>query len=164
MDDSRLYEITHLLNPPPGEPLWHGGATPLGALRGVTHEKAAWKPSPERTSIWELTLHIAYWKYAIRRVLDDSPKGSFPRKPSNFPKMPATITAEGWKEDRALLKSEHQLLVAAVGAFDATRLDEFAEGRKTYRYADLLFGIVAHDLYHVGQIQLLKSSLASDLF
>lgn len=156
MKDNRLQEITHLLDPPTGEPLWHGGATPLGSLRGVTPEQASWKPSPDRASIWDLTLHIAYWKYAVRRQLDGSPKGSFPRKPSNWPKANGKPDGDEWKKDRALLKSEHRRFVEAVAAFPGSKLDEFVEGRKTYRYADLMFGVVAHDIYHVGQIQLLK--------
>src|SRR5688572_21968847 len=64
---------------------WHGGPTPLGALRGVTAEQARWKPSARRKSIWTLTLHITYWKYAVRRMLDGSRRGAFPRGPSNWP-------------------------------------------------------------------------------
>ncbi|MFQ5550421.1 MAG: DinB family protein [Gemmatimonadales bacterium] len=156
MDDRRLHEITHLLNPPTGERLWYGGATPLGALRGVTHRQAAWKPSADRHSIWELTLHLAYWKYAVRRLLEDSPKGGFTRTPANWPRTPDSRDEASWKRDRALLKTEHDLLVQAVHVFDAKQLDHRVAGSKTYRYADLMFGIVTHDVYHVGQIQLLK--------
>ena len=83
MSDPRLTEILNLLDPEPGTRLWHGGASTLGCLRGVAAEQAMWKPHPDRHSIWELTLHLAYWKYAVRRHLDDSPLGSFPRSPSN---------------------------------------------------------------------------------
>ena len=155
MNDHQIGAITRLLNPSPGEPSWHGGATPLGSLRGVFPEQAAWKPAPKRSSIWELTLHITYWKYAVRRVLDNLPKGAFPRKPADFPKMPKSIDTKSWNADKALLKSEHKLLCEAVAAFDPSRLTEIIEGRK-YPYSELLFGIAAHDIYHVGQIQLLK--------
>ena len=115
MDNPRLREIVNLLDPPAGERLWYGGASVAGCLRGITPEQAAWRPAPKRHSIWELTLHLAYWKYAVRRNLEALPKGTFPRSPSNWPAVPKPADAETWKADRGLLRSEHELLVEAVG-------------------------------------------------
>ena len=155
MRDSRLTELINLLEPAKGTRPWHGGATVLGCLRGVDSNAAAWVPAPGRHSIWALTLHVAYWKYAVRRKLEPVPQGSFPRSPSNWPTVPEA-TASAWKKDRALLKAEHQELVRVVREFEPARLDEQVPGSRTYRFADLLFGIAGHDLYHVGQIQLVK--------
>ncbi len=156
MDNPRLREILNLLDPPAGKRLWYGGATVVGCVRGVTSGQAAWKPAPKPHSIWELTLHLAYWKYAVRRNLEALPQGTFPRSPANWPAVPKPAGAPQWKVDRALLRSEHVRLVEAVRAFDPRRLDEGATGSGNYRFVDLLFGIVSHDLYHVGQIQVLK--------
>ena len=156
MNNPRLREILNLLDPPAGTRLWYGGATVAGSLRGVTPEQAAGKPAPKRHSIWELTLHLAYWKYAVRRNLEGSAQGTFHRSPANWPAVPAAVDARSWKADRALLRSEHVQLVEAVRAFDPRRLDQAAPGSAKYRFVDLLFGIVSHDLYHVGQIQVLK--------
>jgi uncharacterized damage-inducible protein DinB len=128
----------------------------LGCLRGVSPEQAAWKPAPDRHSIWELALHVAYWKYAVRRKLEDSPQGGFARKPANFPALPEPADEAAWKEDRALLKEEHRQLVEAIQAFDIDRLDEATPGSGKYRYLDLIHGIAMHDTHHVGQIQLMK--------
>ncbi len=156
MDNPRLRDILNLLDPPAGKKLWYGGASATGCVRGVKPELAAWKPVPMRHSIWELTLHLAYWKYAVRRNLEALPQGTFPRSPSNWPTLPKQADAAQWKADRALLRSEHVLLVDAVRAFDPRRLDEGVPGSEKYRFVDLMFGIVSHDLYHVGQIQVLK--------
>ena len=145
-----------MLDPEPGYSHWSGGATPLGSLRGITAGQAAWKPTPERHSIWELTLHIAYWKYAVRRILEDGPRGGFPRSPSNWPLVSEPADDQVWKEDRALLRAEHRQLVEAARTLGPGRLDGKAPGSGTYRLADLLHGIVMHDAYHVGQIQLMK--------
>ncbi len=153
MKDPRHDEIIRLLQPRPGKKLWFGGATPLGCLRGVSPEQAAWRPG--RHSIWECVLHIAYWKYAVRRKLLSLAKGGFPRSPADWPRAPDVADAAAWKEDRDLLRSEHESLIAAVREFDPGRLDEKTAG-STYRYIDLLHGIVMHDTYHTGQIQLLK--------
>ena len=156
MNDPRLREILNLLDPPTGKRLWYGGATVTGSLRGVTPEQAAWRPAPKRHSIWELALHLAYWKYAVRRNLAALPQGAFPRSPSNWPAVPKPADAAHWKADRTLLRSQHAELVETVRAFDPQRLDEATPGSGTFRYVDLMFGIVSHDLYHVGQIQVLK--------
>ena len=156
MDDPRIREILNLLDPPAGKRLWYGGAGVTGSLRGVTPEQAAWRPAPKRHSIWELTLHLAYWKYAVRRIIDDLPHGTFPRSPANWPAVPKPADARHWKADRALLRSEHEQLVETVQTIVPARLDDSAPGSANYRVADLLFGIVSHDLYHVGQIQILK--------
>jgi uncharacterized damage-inducible protein DinB len=156
MTDARLTEILAVLDPKPGKPLWHGGASPLGSLRGVSPELAAWKPYRGGHSIWEFTLHIAYWKYAVRRRLEDSAVGGFPRSPADWPAMPKGRDDKSWRSDRSLLREEHETLIAAIRSFDPKRLDEKASGRKVYRYLDLLHGVVMHDTYHVGQVQLLK--------
>jgi len=156
MNDPRIVEVLHLLDPRPGTRLWYGGATPLGCLRGVSAEQAVWRPFPDRHSIWEFTLHLAYWKYAVRRNLEGSPIGGFARSPANWPYVPKVPDERSWKEDRALLRSEQEKLVAAVRAIHPKRLDHEAPGSGAYRLVDLLYGIVMHDVYHVGQIQLLK--------
>ncbi len=158
MEDKRLEQASNLLL---GKSNWAGGATVLGCLRGVDAAQAAWKPASGGKSIWELALHIAYWKYAVRRNLEGSPKGGFPRKPSNFPSLPDPADESAWKSDRALLRDEHRRLIDAVGAFDRQRLDEAAPGSRSFRHVDLIYGIAMHDGYHVGQIQLLKRLWAS---
>src|SRR5689334_15125163 len=95
------------LQPAPGRRNWHGGPSPLGALRGVTAEQAAWRPTPRRKSVWELALHIAYWKYAVHRQLTGGPQPRFPRGPANFPSQPAAPDEAEWARDVALLKHEH---------------------------------------------------------
>ena len=156
MTDSRLAEVLHLLDPPSGTRLWYGGATAIGSLRGVGHAQAAWKPGPDRHSIWELALHIAYWKYAVRRRLDDAvPRGAFPRSPANWPRMPDEPDEGAWKEDRALLRREHEALVAIARTLGPDDLDR-RDAKGEYRALDLLFGVAAHDVYHTGQIQLMK--------
>jgi uncharacterized damage-inducible protein DinB len=156
MKDRRLEEALRHLHPPAGVRLWHGGATVLGSVRGVSPEVASWKPYPDRHSIWDLTLHIAYWNYAVERRLTGGPSGGFPRSPSNWPHPPAEVSKVGWDEDRKLLRECHERLVQAISAFDPSRLDDSAGEERKTTYADLITGIVLHDTYHAGQIQMLK--------
>lgn len=154
--DRRKEEALRHLDPGPGVKLWHGGATVMGALRGVSPEMAASKLAPDRHSIWALALHIAYWKYAVWRRITDEARGGFLRAPSNWPSVPNEPTAKAWNDDRSLLRDSHKQLVEAVKRFDSLRLDELAGADTKTTYADLITGIVLHDTYHIGQIQMLK--------
>lgn len=161
MEDPRLSMILGHFDPPAGAKLWHGGASALGAIRGVGPEEAAWRPAPGRHSIWALTLHTAYWNYAVWRRVSGGARGGFPRSPSNWPDPPEVVAAASWKEDRALLRRYHGLLRETMAELDPALLDEPSGGRSGYTYADLLMGIVLHDTYHAGQIQMLKRLYAS---
>ena len=156
MADQRLDEAIRHFHPPAGTKLWHGGASVLGALRGLSPAVAAWTPFPDRHSIWELALHIAYWNYAVRRRLTGEARGGFPRSPSNWPAIPPGPTSRAWDADRALVRDCHGSLAEAMRAFDSARLDDLAEGSETTTFADLILGAVLHDTYHAGQIQLMK--------
>jgi hypothetical protein len=148
--------IREALDPQLAPRAWHGGVTPLGALRGVSAGMAAWRPAPGRPSIWALTLHVAYWKYAVRRRLSSAGQERFRRQPANFPAVPAEATETAWRADVLILREEHERLLRTIEAFPARRLGQRAGTRKLYTHADLIAGIAMHDAYHAGQIQLLK--------
>lgn len=133
---------------------WHG--TPLGgALRGVTVAQAVWRPRRGRHNIWEIVLHAAYWKYIVRRRLTRDVDARFPRSGSNWFPLPAQPDARSWKQDLALLREQHRLLRNAIARFPVARLGTRA-WRSQWTNAATIYGIASHDLYHAGQIQLLK--------
>ena len=133
---------------------WHG-TTLAGSVRGVTPVQAMWRPKPNRHNIWELILHAAYWKYVVRRRLTGGQRGGFPREGSDWPKLPATPDAKAWRGDVRLLKEEHQKLRDVVAQLGQAK---FATKGATGKWsnAELIHGVAAHDLYHAGQVQLLK--------
>jgi hypothetical protein len=133
---------------------WHG-TTLRGSLRGVTPEQAAWRPAPGRHNIWELAVHAAYWKYTILRRVRRDARGSFPLKGRNWFPRPVETSGKAWKEDLDLLGRIHAELRDAIAGLKDADLDQIPEGSKIV-LSDLVQGIVAHDLYHAGQIQLLK--------
>ena len=55
---------------------WHGPNLKQ-SLKGVSAKQAAWRPARGKHNIWELAIHSAYWKYAVRRELDGMKRGSF---------------------------------------------------------------------------------------
>ena len=133
---------------------WHG-TTLRGSLRGLTAEEALWRPGQGRHNIWELTLHAAYWKYAVRRRLAGDGIGSFDRKPSNWPEIPTPADARAWKRDVAFLDAEHRKLRAVIADLTPAALQQRSP-KGVWTNAEEIHGVAAHDLYHTGQVQLIK--------
>jgi hypothetical protein len=128
---------------------WHGPNL-CQALRGVTARQAAWRPRRGQHNIWEETLHAAYWKYALRRKLTGGQRGSFVLKGSNFFRRPekGQCTEKAWQTDRQLLVREHRALRKAV-------VTALASG-KSAKQLPGIYGVAFHDVYHAGQIRLLR--------
>jgi uncharacterized damage-inducible protein DinB len=132
---------------------WHG-TNLRGSIRGMTAAEAAWRPGPRRHNIQEIVVHAAYWKYTVRRRFTGERRGSFPLKGSNwFPRPHADETR--WRGDVRLLDEMHASLRSAIAGLEPDQLKRTPPRSKVSNVA-LLSGIVAHDLYHAGQIQLLK--------
>jgi uncharacterized damage-inducible protein DinB len=131
------------------------GSNLRGALRGVTAAQAAWRPSRRGHNVWELTLHAAYWKYAVWRLLAGKERGMFPEKGSNWFERPVTAGERAWRADVALLDAQHRQLRAAVAKLRAAELGRKLPGSK-YKTDTLVYGVASHDVYHTGQIQTLK--------
>lgn len=135
---------------------WHG-TNLRGSFKMVKAKDASWRPAPGRHNIWETVVHAAYWKYVVRRRLLSEPKGSFPLKGSNWFKRPAgvEVSEAAWKADVALLLETHRTLRLAIKQFPPRKLHDIPAGSKVSNFL-VIAGIAAHDLYHAGQIQLLK--------
>ena len=131
---------------------WHG-TTLRGSVRGVNAGRAAWRPGPGRHNIREIVVHAAYWKYALKRRLTGEKRGSFELSGSNWFARPAG-GENAWRRDVDLLDRMHRELRAAVVRLRAADLGRRPGG--SFTVAALVRGITAHDLYHAGQIQLLK--------
>jgi DinB superfamily len=133
---------------------WHG-TNLKGSIRGLTPGVVRWRPAPRRHNIQELVVHCAYWKYAVWRRLAGARRGSFPLKGSNWFDRSGRGTATDWRADVALLESMHRQLRSAVAGLRPPALGSRSKGSR-FTSADLIAGAAAHDLYHAGQIQLLK--------
>ena len=135
---------------------WHGPNL-LGSIRGLTPDEAFFRPGRGRHTIYDLVLHAAYWKYATRRRLTGEKRGSFPLKGSNFFHEPRVKAAPAVSGARAVLEEAHRALVAAVEALPE---EGFAVRHGKWTTEEIVAGVAAHDLYHAGQIQLVKKFFA----
>jgi uncharacterized damage-inducible protein DinB len=135
---------------------WHGDSV-LEILNGVKAKMAAAHPIKNAHSIWELVLHIAAWDGAIIKRIGGAAAELHDEE--NFPVVKDTSEA-AWRKAIEHAKHTHDELVKAVAAFSDSRLQEGVPG-KTESYHDFFYtfsGIVQHELYHAGQIALLKKA------
>ena len=151
---SELDQLLFLIDTAYDHVSWHGPNL-RGSIRGVRPRQAAWRPAAGRHNIWELVVHAAYWKYVAWRRLTSATRGTFPLKGSNWFPRPQQNTPAAWRDDVARLGDTHRTLRAAIAAIPPHDLDQKPSGSKVTRRA-LVTGVAAHDLYHAGQIQLLK--------
>lgn len=133
---------------------WHG-TNLRGSVRGLTAHQAGWRPGRNRHSIAEIVVHCAYWKYIVRRRILGEKKGSFPLKGSNWFRRPEQLTEKQWRDDIRLLEQCHASMRKAVSSLKSSELLITPKGSKVNNLA-IVMGIASHDLYHAGQIQLLK--------
>lgn len=131
---------------------WHGPAV-LETLQGVTPEMAARRPVASAHSIWELVLHMNTWKDVVRRRLGGEPIKDVPPE-MDFPPV-GDIGAAAWQAALGRLSRTHAGLLEATLAIRDDELETPPPNGVTKRYT-LLHGIVQHDLYHAGQIAILK--------
>lgn len=138
---------------------WHGPNL-KSALRGVSAKEAAWRPGKNRHNIWELAVHAAYWKYAATKRITGSKKHEFPEKGANFfargvRSSSKTEAAKNWARDLALLTKMHRELRRAITSLEETEFSRPSRGSRQTPMT-ILLGIAMHDVYHAGQIQLLR--------
>ena len=132
---------------------WHGPAL-KELLEDVTPDQAAKRPLAHAHSIWEIALHIAAWERTVRLRLDgialeEPQEGDWPSCGKQGP--------EEWKRVLDALAGARETLVAAVAGLDKERLGQIVAGNE-YSVRFMLNGVIQHNLYHAGQIALLKKA------
>lgn len=136
---------------------WHGPGL-KEALEGVTVGQALARPLPSLHTIWELVAHIAGWEGVVARRLN----GEAVAEPGegDFPPAPPSATTADWQAFQERIHDAHERLTARMAALTEDdlrrRIDE-----KPYPAWFMCHGSIAHALYHVGQIVLLKRLLAA---
>lgn len=138
---------------------WHGPNL-RGAVRRVDPVVAAFRPAPDRKTVWEHAVHCAYWKYVVTRRITGGKRGSFPVKGSNWFARPDPAVHPGdwaaaWAADLKLLDACHRGLRAVVEGLSPDELDVVPPNCKV-TVVESVAGVAMHDVYHAGQIQLLK--------
>jgi uncharacterized damage-inducible protein DinB len=132
---------------------WHG--PPLRAvLDGVSAETAAARPIRDAHSIREIVRHVTFWYDGVRRRIGGEVVD--PQATEEWPEA-AGEGEEGWRRELADLDRAHEALLGVVGPLGVEDLERTVPGQPYSAYI-LLHGLVQHNLYHAGQIALLKKA------
>ncbi|HSE31769.1 MAG TPA: DinB family protein [Pyrinomonadaceae bacterium] len=137
---------------------WHGPSV-LALLEGVSASQAAARPIPAAHSIWQLVNHIAAWERACLRRLNGDPAQLTDEE--DWPVV-AETSETAWQQTKQQLIDTHQELLQKISELDDGRLDQPIINDPSTTYSSVyvtLHGGVQHDLYHAGQIALLKKAL-----
>ena len=131
---------------------WHGPSV-REAVAGVSARSAAARPVGAAHSIRELVHHIRATDEAVRAHVAGDDAADLPSWPADAP-----ADAASWRQDLEQLAVTQKALRDAVGRFPEERLHENVPGNGHSYWYELL-GILHHDLYHAGQIALLKKAV-----
>ena len=141
------------------ESSWEGAYhTPIGkAIEGLTAAHVFWRPAPERHSIWQNVMHMAYWReYFIRSLEGET---AFPSKAEleahNWPRHPDPADDAAWEAARRRLAATQERLVTLLRSRPVERLEAPLWGDETVAHAIVHY--MRHDSYHLGQIMLLRA-------
>jgi uncharacterized damage-inducible protein DinB len=135
---------------------WHGQSL-SEILAEITAEQAAARPIPRAHSIWEIVLHSTAWQRAVRERLQGRPLTSLPDE-EDWPET-AETSEQAWCNAVQALRSEYEMLQAEAAKWRGRDLGEATEGQRFTVY-QMLHGIVQHNVYHAGQIVMLKKAAA----
>jgi len=133
---------------------WHGPSV-METLENVSPGKAALKPVINAHSIWEIVLHINTWHICIQKrisgnLYDPSPEEDWPEIKDYSP--------GAWDNAINNMKTSLQEVIDSLILLDEKILIENIRG-KDYTYYTALHGLIQHDIYHAGQIAVLKKAL-----
>ena len=137
---------------------WHGPSV-MALLEGVTASQAAARPIPSAHSIWQLVSHIAAWERACLRRLNGDPAQLTDEE--DWPAV-SDISEVAWQKTKDELVATHQQLLDKIGGLDDARLNQPIINDPSTTYSSVyvtLHGAVQHDLYHAGQIAILKKAV-----
>jgi len=134
---------------------WHGDAV-LQILQHITPEQAARRPLPQAHTIWKIVLHIAAWEGVVLKSLRGEPYIML-HEEDDWPLM-LNPSAAAWAAAVELLKTTTMQLIEAMRSFQESRLHDMIPGQNFTFYV-AMHGVVQHNLYHAGQIAILKKAI-----
>jgi uncharacterized damage-inducible protein DinB len=133
---------------------WHGPNL-MKTLDGIDYTQAMMRPLGERHTIWELTDHISFWMEEVWKSVRDK-AGLNPDKKKDWTQMGAT--SEEWSQAVNRLEAAVNMTLDALAEWRDEDLYKLVPETK-YTFKQMLHGMVHHNLYHAGQINLLKKKI-----
>jgi uncharacterized damage-inducible protein DinB len=135
-------------------PMWYGGHI-TAVLADITREKALRKPAAGAHNIYELVMHMLCWRNFVLELLKGNTSYKVEINSETDWPVKYEVTEESWKKTLAELENNQTELMAALENFEEAKLGEVVPERN-FKWHVLLHGLIHHDIYHSGQIAILK--------
>lgn len=135
-------------------PAWYGPSV-AQTLEGITADQAAARPVANAHSIWELLLHMDAWQVFTLRMCEGNPIPML-EGDADWPPVSDTNNA-AWTAAKDAFTEHTQQLNTCFASWDDAKLRETVPGRE-FPFKVLLHGIAHHNVYHAGQIGMLKKA------
>jgi uncharacterized damage-inducible protein DinB len=149
--NSEIENLLSLLHHTFEKNAWHGPSV-KEVLRDINADQA-FKRLEHTHSIIELVAHMTAWRVFVIKKL----QGEIDYKVGDEQNFP---TSNDWTTVLNDLFISQDELLEQLKNFPGPRLSEVVpHGSYRYTFFTLLHGIIHHDLYHIGQIALIKKSL-----
>jgi hypothetical protein len=155
---TEIAQLLRLIDEGYSKPAWHGPNL-RASVRGLSAHDAAWRPAAGRHNIWEIVVHAAYWKYVVRCRLLGGKRAGFALPGDNWFERSDSLGEKAWRADLNLLDMEYKKLREVVAKFPPSALGRPAPGHRGIARVQIA-GVAFHDVYHAGQIQLLRRLLS----
>ena len=106
----------------------------------------------------ELVKHVTAWRIFALEKLRGNTGYDIATPEQDWPPT-GTITETRWQQILSELSASQRQLLETLSLVDDEKLLETVPGRE-YDFYFLLHGVIQHDLYHLGQMALLKKILS----
>lgn len=136
-----------------GEPCY--GDAVMKKLININPEVANMQPLPSFNSIAKIVQHMINWRiFAIKKMQGDEAFDIRQNDENDWIEVHID-SQEDWNLLIYKLRSTQLEIIELISSKSENFLDEKVSGRD-YNFSFLLSGIVQHDVYHLGQIALIK--------
>lgn len=139
---------------------WHG-ASLLNLLKGVDYWQASCQPLPNGHSIWELVQHVLSWREFTLKKLEGYETYDIEMNSSEDWGIVQVPIEAKWQSLLSQLVENQKSILKSLEDWEDSQLDDVVPGRE-YNYYTLLHGIIEHDIYHAGQIALIRKALETE--
>ena len=140
-----------------GEP-WFGDSL-VGSLQNIPLENWSKKPKDTSNSIANIVYHIIDWQYFVIEKLKDNAAFDIELNTKEDWRENVVVDTEEEKNKILLeLNASQEAIIKLIKEKKETWLQENTPG-KEYTNDYMLQGILQHDVYHLGQINVINSQL-----
>jgi uncharacterized damage-inducible protein DinB len=138
---------------------WYGESL-LKLIDRMSLAEVNFRPTGKTKTAGERLAHVVAWRKLIIERLKGNPEYTVKMNSSDDWPGPDTYTQDVWEDLILKLMSTHRQLLDLLPKVENTEAmvsGSLGDDGQPYSYAYLIRGLIAHDIYHQGQMALLVS-------